>query len=455
MLVESAIADVFIYRNEKGKRFTEPREEFLKKWSGVVFIAEPNEASGENDYAKKRQKEQLESLRWPLVLVGFIMLTALGMFQSPDVSTGVLLGLKATGVILTALLLSVQYGKTNDFTDSLCRINQKTDCNHILTSPAAKITSWLGWSEVGFFYFMGGWITLLMGHKETQFDILQSTLDILSFLALPYTFWSIWYQWRVAKQWCPLCVAVQVVIWAEVLIGSWEMMEENTLQLLPTMDYRLWTSFLLPILLWLIIKPLLLKSKQADEWQRELRKFKNNPALFEALLKQQKQMPPVPADLQPIVLGNPAAEHTITMVTNPYCGPCAHAHARLEEVLAENPNLKAQIIFAVCYDPDGRKTKVAKHMMALGATDEKLGDGIAAWYAQTKKDYDTWAKAYPADTSNIPENVIAAHCEWTKDANIEGTPTFFVDGRKLPEIYGLKGVARLLQYLTTDLAEST
>ncbi|MEZ4900630.1 MAG: hypothetical protein R2822_02145 [Spirosomataceae bacterium] len=34
----------------------------------------------------------------------------------------------------------------------------KTDCNHILTSPAAKITPWLGWSEVGFFYFMGGWI---------------------------------------------------------------------------------------------------------------------------------------------------------------------------------------------------------------------------------------------------------------------------------------------------------
>lgn len=125
VLVESATADVFIYRNEKGKRFTEPREEFLKKWSGVVFIAEPNEASGENDYAQKRQKEQLESLRWPLVLVGFIMLTALGMFQSPDVSTGVLLGLKATGVILTALLLSVQFGKTNDFTDSLCHINQK------------------------------------------------------------------------------------------------------------------------------------------------------------------------------------------------------------------------------------------------------------------------------------------------------------------------------------------
>ena len=442
-MVESATGEAFTYRNEKGKRITETREDFLKKWSGVVFIAEPTEASGEKDYAAKRQKEQLENLRWPLIIAGFLLLTVVGIFQSPSLSTGVLLGLKAIGVILAALLLSVQYGKTNDFTDSLCRLNNHTDCNHILTSPAAKITSWLGWSEVGFFYFMGGWIALIIA-GEAQFDIRHSEFVILSMLALPYTFWSIWYQWRVAKQWCPLCVAVQVVIWAEVAVGSLEIMEVNPVSLLPTMDYRLWTSFLSPILLWLIIKPLLLKSKQADGWQRELGKFKNNPALFEALLKQQKQMPPVPAELQPLILGNPAAEHTITMVTNPYCGPCAKAHTELEKVLAENTQVKAQIVFAVCHDSDGRKTKVAKHMMALGSTYEKPEDGIAAWYDQTKKEYDTWAKSYPADTGNIPENVIAAHCEWTQKAEIQATPTFYVNGYEVPKVFGLRQSANLL-----------
>ena len=467
VMVESATGEAFTYHNEKGKRITETREDFLKKWSGVVFIAEPTEASGEKDYATKRQKEQLENLRWPLIIAGFVLLTAVGIFQSPNLSTGVLLGLKATGILLTALLLSVQYGKTNDFTDSLCRLNQKTDCNHILTSPAAKITSWLGWSEVGFFYFMGGWIALIIA-GEAQFDIRHSEFVILSMLALPYTFWSIWYQWRVAKQWCPLCIAVQVVIWAEVAVGSLEMMEVNPVSLLPTMDYRLWTSFLPPILLWLIIKPLLQKSQDAERWRGELRRFKNNPALFEALLNQQKQMPSVPADLQPLILGNPAAEHTITMVTNPYCGPCAKAHIQLEEVLAENPNLKAQIIFAVCHDSDGRKTKVVKHMISLSllVSEERIRNGIeapigggpsqglGAWYAQATKSYDTWAAQYPADVSIVPDNIIAAHCEWTKMVNIEGTPSFFVDGRKLPELYGLTGASRLMQHLTTDLAES-
>lgn len=240
-------------------------------------------------------------------------------------------------------------------------------------------------------------------------------------------------------------------------------MAVNPVSLLPTMDYRLWASFLSPILLWLIIKPLLLKSKQADGWQRELGKFKNNPALFEALLHQQKQMPRVPAELQPLILGNPAAEHTITMVTNPYCGPCAKAHIQLEEVLAENPNLKAQIIFAVCHDSDGRKTQVARHMLSLthalkygdGSNKKAPIGGLGAWYAQTPKNYDTWAAQYPADVSIVPNDIIAAHCEWAKIANIEGTPTFFVDGRKVPELYGLPGASRLMYHLTTDLAEST
>jgi protein-disulfide isomerase len=217
-------------------------------------------------------------------------------------------------------------------------------------------------------------------------------------------------------------------------------------------------AFALPILLWLIIKPLLQKSQDAERWRGELRRFKNNPALFEALLHQQRQMPPVPADLQTLILGNPAAEHIITMVTNPYCGPCAKAHIQLEEVLAENPNLKAQIIFAVCHDPDGRKTQVAKHMMALGSLPlpsegKGLGDGVDAWYAQNTKNYDTWAAHYPADVSIVPDNIITAHCDWTKMANIEGTPTFFVDGYEIPHMFGLAQSAYLVNNLIYDLAK--
>ncbi|HEY2722735.1 MAG TPA: hypothetical protein VGI82_13465 [Chitinophagaceae bacterium] len=31
----------------------------------------------------------------------------------------------------------------------------------------------------------------------------------LNIFALPYTLFSVYYQWKVAKQWCILCLAVQ------------------------------------------------------------------------------------------------------------------------------------------------------------------------------------------------------------------------------------------------------
>lgn len=469
VLIESTTAEAFTYRNEKRKRITESREDFLEKWSGVVFIAEPTEASGEKNYAAKRQKEQLENLRWPLIIAGFLLVTAVGMYQSPDLATGVLLGLKAIGVILTALLLSVQYGKPNDFTDSLCRLNNRTDCNHILTSPAAKIASWLGWSEVGFFYFMGGWISLTLNPSPFEEGLLLPlwgrTLAGLGGLALPYTFWSIWYQWRVAKQWCPLCIAVQVVIWAECLSspltpkgGTYLFSGWNDL----INRKEIYSVILAPfgglgavILLWLIIKPLLQKSQEAERWRGELRRFKNNPAIFNALLAKQKQMPPVPADLQPIILGNPAAEHTITMVTNPYCGPCGKGHDELEELLSLSSNVKAHIFFTTCYDIDDKVGKVAKHLLALQAIGGEVSAALQGWYNQPIRNYEKWAANFPVSNTEIYQTSADGHCTWTSAANVPGTPTFYVNGLYWGRWYKLKEIGMLLESLEKDLAEST
>ncbi|MDR3220154.1 MAG: vitamin K epoxide reductase family protein, partial [Dysgonamonadaceae bacterium] len=38
-------------------------------------------------------------------------------------------------------------------------------------------------------------------------------LALINILALPYSFWSVWYQKFKAKQWCVLCLIVQVLLW--------------------------------------------------------------------------------------------------------------------------------------------------------------------------------------------------------------------------------------------------
>ena len=48
------------------------------------------------------------------------------------------------------------------------------------------------------------------------FSLYPSGIDVLrvvNWLAMCYGVWSIYYQWRVAKNWCVLCVSVQAVVW--------------------------------------------------------------------------------------------------------------------------------------------------------------------------------------------------------------------------------------------------
>jgi len=43
-------------------------------------------------------------------------------------------------------------------------------------------------------------------------------VSLFNLLALPYIIFSVYYQWRVAKQWCVLCLAVQALLLAGGLI---------------------------------------------------------------------------------------------------------------------------------------------------------------------------------------------------------------------------------------------
>ncbi|RYF33435.1 MAG: vitamin K epoxide reductase family protein, partial [Cytophagaceae bacterium] len=98
----------------------------------------------------------------------------------------------------------------NPFIQNLCNSDGKNNCNAILKSDASRITSWLSWSEVGFFYFTGSLLSLLFA---------PSSLFILAWvnvMALPYTIYSLSYQYR-NKTWCALCCTVQALLVLELI----------------------------------------------------------------------------------------------------------------------------------------------------------------------------------------------------------------------------------------------
>jgi uncharacterized membrane protein len=443
VLVTALKGDRITYTDTGRGPKTELLADFEKQWSGVVLLAEADEQAGEPDYVTKRTHELLQQARGPVVLMGVGLLLALALLGAATYLTltdYAWLLTKATGLFVSVLLVSKVMGNSNTLADQLCRITSQTDCNSILNAPAAKLWGWLSWADVGLLYFAGGLLTAL---TAGYVPALRPVLALLALLALPYVVFSLYYQGLVMRQWCTLCLLVQAVLLAEGILAAINYTE------LPAawQPYAIVAGLmLLPALIWMVLKPLLSSHREGQQHYERLAKLRRDPNLFRALVRQQPPMPPVTAAMRPVWLGNPDAAHTITMVTNPYCGPCARKHRELDELLHQTDDVNIQVVFT-CDGTAGRMTQVALHLMAL-PQNGPAQTALADWYSRETPNYDSWAATHPI-TGNVSdaEQVAYANQQWSIQANIEGTPTLFIDGQPVPQQYSLPDALRMIRYV--------
>ncbi|WP_208734648.1 hypothetical protein, partial [Corallococcus praedator] len=125
---------------------------------------------------------------------------------------------------------------------------------------------------------------------------------------------------------------VQVLLWVEFALGAshWQAVELSIN--LPTIAL-FGLAFLLPVVLWVLLKKHLQESSQIFPLRRELQKAKFNPEYVESLFARQPQIPPAFEGMRLVKIGNSQAEYTLTVVTNPLCGPCRQLHPELEALV--------------------------------------------------------------------------------------------------------------------------
>nr|WP_301922669.1 thioredoxin domain-containing protein [Ferruginibacter sp.] len=315
----------------------------------------------------------------------------------------------------------------------------------MLSGKQAKVFSWLSWSEVGFFYFTGSLLALLFAGSS-----ITNTVGILawiSILALPYTLFSIYYQWQVAKQWCVLCLAVQALL----LLGAINIIANNFLFPLPQFSVLIIACCLLlfafPATIWYTLKPYVLRLQESKNTKREYLRIKFNVEIFDTLLKKQKVLM-LSADGLGIDIGNPAATNTIIKVCNPYCGPCAKAHEKIEALLEHNDNVKMKIIFTTSTKETDPAIKPTRHLIAIAENthdQQKLKQSLDDWYLPDKKDYDLFAAKYPMNGELLQQgNKIEAMEKWCNEIKVVFTPTFFLNGYQLPDAYSIEDLQYFL-----------
>ena len=437
------------YLSEGNKTKTISKDEFLKRFQKIVFVAEGNAQSGEKEYEKKLNKEKkVQNKNAALTGIGILLLLLI-LFQFfnsltlGEVAAAMLAITKLAGLTATLLLLAYEIDNTNSFVKNICSLGRQTNCDAVLNSKAGKILG-ISWSENGFFYFAATGLFLLL--PGIAFTNKLPWLAISSTLVAPYILFSVYYQWKVVKQWCPLCLAAQAVLAMELawaIIDFW-LAKKPLFQAKPfpgTWGELRAAAFciLLPMVLWFIFKPLVLKAKVAKAYNNAYKRLLYNPDTFNSLLQQQTLAPDGWQHLG-INIGNPGAANTIIKVCNPYCGPCAKAHPLLEEIVKQNKEVRLKVIFTATNNENDKTNKPVKHLLAIAAKkDFKLTEqALDDWYLSEKKDYDAFAARYPMNGELKEQEVnIDLMKSWCDEAEITGTPTIFINGRCLPETYNI------------------
>ncbi|MFB9841174.1 vitamin K epoxide reductase family protein [Mucilaginibacter ginsenosidivorans] len=444
VVVSKISAGELTVSDHKQKNYKIPVKNAAQFFDGVVLAVQPS-LSGYGYPPKNtwsaifKYKDVIIYLLAGIVLSGILLNNH--YFTNLSWQVALLTISKTTGLVTSILLLVQSIDKNNPLIQTLCTGNGKSDCNAILSSKAAKLFSWLSWSEVGFFYFAGTLLALLFSNGSV------ASLQVLAFLnlvSLPYTFYSIFYQARTAKQWCVLCCTVQALLWIE-FIPLVTFLKSPVL--LPGVSQ--WLSILaclaLPVATWILLKPLLLKAQQLKTLKPQLQKFKYNKELFDTALQSQPKYA-LPSDDWSIVLGNVEAATIITMVSNPYCPPCSKTHQELDNWLGRLDDIQLRIVFTADNTENDNKTPVVRHLMALNETGDKalIKRALHDWYEQKQKDYNAWADVYPVQLDENQYYKLNEQKAWCEMAEVKATPTLLINGYVLPADYQVEDIKYML-----------
>lgn len=421
---------VTFYESYRSKKEITSKE-YLERCSGAVILLNPDERSGEKEYRRKWQSEMISNAILPLSILAFLLFIIVVLVNSftssvvfSDKISLLLFLTKSTGILLSVLLILHEFEVHLSLTDKLCHLNKATNCNTVLNDKASKVFGWFGWADVGFVYFTGGFLFLLLNLNEQGLSLLA----ILSALSVPYPLFSIYYQGFVLKKWCPMCLGVQLILIIEFIL------------LLPRFSqfsfaFNTLSDLILIFLVTSIIYTLFIlftREKISNEMHlyRYLG-FKKNPDILRILMYDQIHYD-IPVTETSLVFGDKDAKLKITAFLSLHCSHCARAFEKIRNMLKDKEDI---LINLVLMTSDNKMLTTLYNYHQVDEDEESL-KLLDLWfnadpYSRTRV---TEGLCIPED-SDITGKINEANGRLFKECNVLGTPTFFINGYKLPAQY--------------------
>lgn len=423
---------------QNGKTITTSHDAFRQAWTGNALVVEETTDADEPDYKSHHKEEVLARAKAYCIPVMLVLSALMGIVAHiHEIGMFAIMGmlLNSLGVFVCSMLMQKQLMGESRYGDRVCSLFHHADCNSILDGPKAKFFG-ISWSEVGMGYFIASILLATLYHESA------GAVAIINWLAMLYGVWSIFYQWRVAKSWCVLCVMTQLVIWANGIVAVISCLFAP----LPMDVISSMLSCMVYGICIMAVHHYATAHTAEEERIRSVQKYralKANSKVAYALIKSGEYYETSLEDSS-ILFGNKDAKMRVTILSNPHCNPCARMHKRVENLLQiSDQAICVQYIFSSFNKEleDSSRYLIYKY---FGNTQDKALKEFDLWYSKEKYEYNSILRRNSTLIyTKMIETEMAKHEKWRKRTSLIETPTILVNGYKLPKEYSIEDLAML------------
>ncbi len=440
------------------------QKDITNLWSGVVIYPEKNASwyHKENESRKKQDsRNKLIAFGW---LVAGLVLFIFAALNISVVTVNTFGFLALSGLVLSIFVLGVELGFQNEIVKQVCGAVSDGGCEKVLKSTYAKGFAGFTPADISVLYFTTQFIMYIAG------SFYPPVLPLLFFISLPgiiVACWSIYTQAFQLKKYCTLCLVIVAVLIIQAAIGIFSI-PEIVFEIAPVSLIA--AVFFISGIILFPIKQLLKTNETNRHKLAELTKWKTDSNLFITQWQQEQQVDTT-IWKNDLVIGEPSAPIIITVACNPYCGPCAKAHLQLDDLLQRfNGKLAVQVRLLCNPDKEEDKRTIAVKALlqnaAITKNKQDMQEMLTDWFAWM--DFEKWNSKWlqlndsqkTAESQLFAEEIERAlrkHSNWIDESNISSTPTFFINGRRLPGRYSLNDmeqlIPRLSELLTKELVK--
>jgi uncharacterized membrane protein/thiol-disulfide isomerase/thioredoxin len=423
-------------------------------WSGIALYAAKGATwhNAENDAATKLATKN-KYIAAAFVVAGLaLFIGSIFIYTNAAINIFGLLSLAGLGLSIAAL--GTELGYQSKLVKQVCGTVGNGGCEKVLGSKFAKGFAGITPADASVLYFAAQFILYMVGcfYNPTLIGIIT-----IAFAGIAVATWSIYTQAVKVKEWCPLCLTIVAVLLGQIIIATYKFysltnnelagITTNSQSLIPYIAFAITTIIL--TIIYLPIKQLIKTNRKNKQQLASFKKWKTDANLFIAQLEKES-----PCDNtiweNDLLIGNANAPIRITVACNPYCGPCAVAHKKLDALVEKYPNkisVQVRLLCNAANAEDKRTiaTKAILQQAKIIKDNTELKAMLTDWFEWM--DYGKWSGKWKMKDDIDVSNELVLHENWNNGTSITHTPTLFINGKKLPGRYNVKDVEKMIPQL--------